>query len=237
MECGVLKDIFMRYEKASGQKINFDKSCISFSHNVPPNSQNTLAAILGVIRVDKHDTYLGLPMDISYSKVEAFSFLKERVQKRLQGWREKTLSNAGKEVLIKAVIQSIPTYVMSCFELPKQLCNDINQCIARFWWGVKGDEKKIHWLAWEKLCDPKIEGGMGFRDLTLFNLSLLAKQGWRLLRNPGSLVAQIFKAKYYPHTSFLNAPCLPGMSYSWRSILAGREVLIKNGNSLPNRRW
>lgn len=66
---------------------------------------------------------------------------------------------------------------------------------------------------------------MRFRDLTLFNLSLLAKQGWRLLMNPGSLVAHIFKAKYYLYTSFLNAPCLPGMSYSWRSILAGREVL------------
>lgn len=94
-----------------------------------------------MVRVDKHDKYLGLPMEISYSKIAAFGFLKERVQKKLQGWREKTLSNAGKEVLIKAVIQSIPTYVMSCFEISKQLCEDIHQLMARFWLGGRECEE------------------------------------------------------------------------------------------------
>lgn len=74
--------------------------------------QVNYAAALNVARVDKREQYLGLPMDISYSKMEAFGFLREKVLKRLQGWREKTLSAAGKEVLLKAVIQSIPTYVM-----------------------------------------------------------------------------------------------------------------------------
>lgn len=115
-ECDVLKDIFYSYELASGQKINFDKSNISFSHNVPLDQQESLALILNVCRgVDKHDTYLGLPMEISYSKLEAFGFLKEKIKKKLTGWREKYLSAAGKEILLKAVIQSIPTYIMSCF--------------------------------------------------------------------------------------------------------------------------
>ena len=129
--------------------------------------------------------------------------------------------------MIKSVIQSIPTYVMSCFELPKQLCWDIQQLMARFWWGVKRDEKKIHWLDWNKLCAPKSEGGMGFRILNLFNLSLLAKQGWRFLQYPDSLVTQIFKARYFPNTSFLNAVAMPAISFIWRSILAGRDILSK----------
>ncbi|KAK9924951.1 hypothetical protein M0R45_033292 [Rubus argutus] len=116
--CEVLNEIFTNYELSSGQKINLDKSSISFSHNVHLDQQEALALILNVNRVDKHDKYLGLPMEISYSKVEAFGFLKEKIQKKLNGWREKYLSAAGKEVLIKAVIQSFPTYVMSCFELP-----------------------------------------------------------------------------------------------------------------------
>lgn len=140
---------------ASGQKINFDKSSISFSHNVPIDLQEALALVLRVKRVDKHDRYLGLPMEISYSKAEAFSFIKEKVQKKLGGWKEKFLSAAGKEVLIKAVIQSIPTYVMGCFELPNQLCHDIQQLMAKFWWGSRGGERKIHWVAWEKLCASK----------------------------------------------------------------------------------
>jgi hypothetical protein len=126
MECNVLKNIFSAYEDISGQQINFDKSCVSFSNNISIDQQEALALVLNVNRVDKHDKYLGLPMEISYSKIEAFGFLKDKVQKKLSGWREKFLSAAGKEVLLKAVIQSIPTYVMSCFELPKQLCNEIN---------------------------------------------------------------------------------------------------------------
>lgn len=68
---------------------------------------------------------------------------------------------------------------------------------------------------------------MGFRKLSMFNLSLLAKQGWRLLRNPNSLVAQLFKARYFPNCNFLDAVAQPGMSFTWRSILAGRKILHK----------
>lgn len=225
--CIVLKEILMNYEVASGQKVNFEKSSVCFSRNVPLSKQLAMAALINVTWVKKHEMYLGLPMDISYSKVDAFSFLKEKVRKKLQGWREKTLSAAGKEVLLKSVVQSIPTYVISCFELPKQLCHDIHQFMARFWWGAKGGERKIHWVAWEKLCIPKMEGGLGFKNLPSFNLSLLAKQGWRLLMNPDSLIARFFKARYFPNDSFMDAPFRSGMSYIWRSILAGREVLSK----------
>ena len=59
----------------------------------------------------------------------------------MQGWKEKLLSKAGKEVMIKAVVQSIPTYSMSVFKLPIGLCKDIKAMIRKFWWG-KGSKKK-----------------------------------------------------------------------------------------------
>ncbi|XP_062028587.1 uncharacterized mitochondrial protein AtMg00310-like [Rosa rugosa] len=216
-ECYVLKDIFELYEKASGQLINYQKSSVSFSKNVRRDKQEALAAVLEVLRVDKHDKYLGLPTELSYSKIEAFSFFTERVRKRTQGWREKTLSDAGKEVMLKAVVQSIPTYVMSCFELPKHLCSEMHQLMARFWWGDKVDEKKIHWLAWERLCVPKSEGGLGFRNMVHFNQALLAKQGWRILQSPESLIARLYKARYFPRCGFLEAEVTKGASYAWQS--------------------
>lgn len=87
----------------------------------------------------------------------------------------------GKELLIKTVAQSIPTYSMSCFLLPYTFCNDLTQLIAKFWWGSNSNAKKMHWMSWEKLTYPKchLGGGgrdLGFRDLKLFNLSLLVKQ-------------------------------------------------------------
>ncbi|KAM5560293.1 hypothetical protein ABKV19_021457 [Rosa sericea] len=224
-ECMVLKGILQDYENASGQQVNLQKSCISFSKNVALDCQEELASLLGVTRVEKHDKYLGLPTEISYSKEEAFAFLNEKIRARTQGWREKTLSVAGREVLIKAVAQAIPSYVMSCFELPKHLCNEMQQLMARFWWGGSEGEKKIHWVSWEKLCRPKVEGGMGFRNMHCFNLALLAKQGWRLIQKPNSLIARVLKAKYFPHCSFMAAEMKKGSSYTWRSIMAGREVL------------
>lgn len=53
---------------------------------------------------------------------------------------------------------------------------------ARFWWGQCGSKRKMHWVSWAKLCDSKMHGGMGFRYLEVFNISLLAKQGWKLLQ-------------------------------------------------------
>ena len=83
-------------------------------------------------------------------------------------------------------------------------------------------------MSWDKLCVHKLAGGMGFRKFHEFNLAMLGKQGWRLLQKPSSLVAQIFKARYYHSSSFLEANIGPNPSYVWRSVLASQE-LIRRG--------
>lgn len=79
------------------------------------------------------------------------------------------LSKAGREVMIKAVAQSLPTYVMSVFRLPSSFCDEVRSLVSHFWWGQKKGERKIHWVAWKKMCRPKVEGAWGsviFRCLT-----------------------------------------------------------------------
>jgi len=68
-------------------------------------------------------------------------------------------------------------------------------------------------------------GGLGFQDLTLFNKALLAKQGWRLMKNPDSLIGRILKAKYYPNSSFLDSSLGSRPSFTWRSIYAAKDLL------------
>ncbi|XP_061993936.1 uncharacterized protein LOC133711869 [Rosa rugosa] len=185
----------------------------------------TIKDILGVQCVSEHGLYLGLPIHIGHSKVAIFAYLKERLTKKLISWRSKLLSAGGKEVLIKAVAQTIPTYAMSCYMLPKSLCDDLQQLCADFFWGSTDQKKKIHWRSWERMCLPKEEGGISFKHLHAHNLSMLAKQGWRLISNPDSLVAQVLKAVYYPHGTFLTADMGDRPSFSWRSILEARSVL------------
>ena len=139
--------------------------------------------------------YLGLPFMVGRSKNNSFLSLKDRIWKRIQGWKEKLLSKGGKEVLIKAVAQAIPTYFMACFKIPTVLCKEIESLIARFWRGNQSNSKKIHWINWEKMCWPNDAGGLGFRDLQSFNLPMLAKQSWRVIQYEDSLVSRILRAK------------------------------------------
>jgi hypothetical protein len=145
----------------------------------------------------------------------------------VNGWSENLLSCAGREVLIKANAQAVPTYPMSCFKLPVDVCKKMRTYIFNFWWGSSIDSHKLHWKSWSKLTSSKAKGGMGFQDLPLFNQALLGKQGWRLMVRPDSLYAKVLKGKCYPHGDFISATKKKKSSETWRAILWGREALEK----------
>jgi hypothetical protein len=84
---------------------------------------------------------------------------------------------------------------------------------------------RIHWMSWARMGRSKHQGGLGFRDLICFNKVLLAKQGWRLVQNPTSLLGRILKAKYFPMSSFLEASLGNNPSYAWKSIHSAKELL------------
>ncbi|XP_028113864.1 uncharacterized protein LOC114311894 [Camellia sinensis] len=219
--------LLRKYELAYGQRVNFDKSWICFSPNVRLEEQVCLSAVVGVGHLVTTEKYFGMPSVVGRSKKAVFGYIKDKVWQRLNGWKEKSLLVVGREILIKAVVQAIPTYIMSCFELPDGLCREISGMIARFWWGQREERRKIHWCSWSTFCMVKTDGGMGFRSIVAFNKALLAKQSWRLLQFPNSLVAQVMKAKYYPHGSILDAPVGASPSFSWRSIWNAWSLLLE----------
>ena len=115
------------------------------------------------------DTYLSLPALVGKSCVAAFRGIIERVRKRLQDWKLKFLTQAGKEILLKAMIQAILIYYMSLFLLPKDLCSEINSQMRKFWWSQPGKDVGVNWMSWGRMSIAKSSGGMGFRDFKCFN--------------------------------------------------------------------
>lgn len=152
------------------------------------------------------------------------------------------LSIGGSEVFIKSILQAIPTFAMTWFLLPKSFCKEMEALFARFWWQKPGDRKCLHWCERSALCNLKSDEGMGFRDMAKFNIALLAKQGWRILVQPTSLVRRILRAKYFSHSNFLSAQLGSNPSFIWsahRLLKMGLRWKVGNGRLIRiwDDRW
>ncbi|CAL1375417.1 unnamed protein product [Linum trigynum] len=168
---------------------------------------------------------LGVPTEWGRSKKEVFAGLIARMENMGQSWKSLALSQAGKETLLKAVYQSYPTYLMSCYLIPKGTTKIMDARLRAFFWGGNMDKGSIHWRKGSVLTALKHEGGMGFKDFHQFNLALLAKQGWRILNGDQETWVRLLKGLYFLNSDFMNAGKGRKPSWIWSSICEAREVL------------
>lgn len=132
-----VKTVLDLYERGSRQMINKQKSSLLFSSNTLMKIRETMIQeVEGVIYGSAY-LYLGLPFLIGWSKYNTFLWIKERVWNKMSNWKHKSLSQVGRKILIKVVIQALPMYTMSIFQPPKKLCNDLSSILAKFWLGNK----------------------------------------------------------------------------------------------------
>jgi hypothetical protein len=172
-QAAVVKNIIATFERGTGQLLSPGKCFLLVSEGIDPARVGDLRRILGVQRAEFEAKYLGLPTPHGRMRGEIFQPIEERFVKRMSSWREKDLSKAAKETLIKSVAQALPTYIMSVFKLPLNLSDDRMKHVRAYWWGSEKGRRKMQWIPWQTMIMPKGHGGIGFKDLRLFNQALL----------------------------------------------------------------
>ena len=161
------------------------------------------------------------------SKIQVLSFVQDRLNNRVNGWTLRFFTKGGKEVIIKSVITALPNHTMSSYWLPKATVKKLTSVVSQFWWSPGGSTRGMHWKSWDKVCAAKDEGGLGFKDITDFNMAMLGKQLWRLIEKPNTLFSRVFKGRYYRNASSLEPIRSYSPSYGWRSIISARSLVSK----------
>ncbi|KAF4363009.1 hypothetical protein F8388_020525 [Cannabis sativa] len=197
---------------------------------VDVQSRLDLAHYLGFRKLNKEDRFLGNPIIWSNSKVNDLKFIKEKVCSKIEGWRCKLLSQAGRSTLIRAVAQSSPIYSMATFLIPKTICTEMDQAVRKYWWTGNADKERfLALIDWNSLCLPLDRGGLNFKKFEDINLALISKLGWKLASEDDSLWCKVFKAKYMSNgdKSFWSMKVPKHASFGAKGIMASRD-LIRN---------
>lgn len=225
----VVAQIFDKFSKASGLKVNIAKSRAFYSLGVPRSTIEHLTSISQIRSIVALDKYLGFPLLKGRVKKSDFEFIIEKLRSRLASWKLRFLNKPRRLALASLVLNSLPTYYMQMFWLPQSICSLIVRTSRDFIW--KGNSGRgIHLVGWDKISLSKKQGGLGVRRARDANTALLGKLVWDLQQHSNKLWVQVLSKKYNIRGNFLSGSKTTG-SAIWNSIRKAQNVL-REGYSL-----
>ncbi|GJR59309.1 hypothetical protein Tco_1501471 [Tanacetum coccineum] len=234
----VIMDALNEFKQASGLSPSLPKSTAYFC-NVLNHVKLSILQILPFEEGRLPVKYLGVPLVSSRLIYRDCKELIEKVQSRVDNWKNKLLSTAGRLQLIQSVIGSLHVFWASVFMLPSRVLLDIEQIMRRFLWSHGNTRKGQAKVAWDVICLPRIEGGLGIRRLDPFNKALMVTHVWKLINRKESLWVQWIHTYKLRSRNFWDVPCRGNMTWGWRKILQLRPLIwefiwykVGNGSSI-----
>ncbi|XP_059068432.1 uncharacterized protein LOC131858952 [Cryptomeria japonica] len=173
-EAMVIKKVLDSYSWATGQEINWDKSEIFFFHT-EVGSQRAITRLFGIKIGQLPGKFLGMPFFVGAGKAEIWKGLLDGCKAKMEGWKTKWISLAGRLLMLKTVVSAMPIFPMACFKLPGLVIKSMQQKMRKFLWNGNQEQDKILLMAWDKVCKPKGGGGAWLRDWRLINEAMGAK--------------------------------------------------------------
>ncbi|KAJ4788737.1 RNA-directed DNA polymerase (reverse transcriptase)-related family protein [Rhynchospora pubera] len=222
-ELDTLNNVLHKFGKASGLRINPDKSTIWTSRACDQEAVQRITNSLKADLAEGEQKYLGAVIEGIGTGMKTGMLLLQKMKAKLTGWRSQMLSHAGRLVLIKSVLMALPVYYMSMECVPKIIIKQMDSLLARFFWGKPAEGRYMAPLAWKNICKPVDEGGLGIRDLNIFGEALFMKLVWETISDENKMWVQICKSKYCPQVGFWNAKVGSHSSKMWRNIIQRRD--------------
>ena len=223
--CRRLKSLLDKFCSRSGQLVNYHKSTLTFSSNATAAHRQLAAGIFNITHSDSLGKYLGCPVFQKRPSRSTFNDLIDKATKKLVGWKAKCLSKAGRTILIQSHLESLPAHTMQCFQIPAGVTNNIDKINRQFFWKRFNTDSGLPLVAWDTICRPKQEGGIGLHKTAALNLAYQAKLAWKILTNHNSLWVRLMRTKYLRQQDFFLIPRKQGDSVVWKSILNCRNLL------------
>lgn len=216
-----LKFILCIFEQVSGLKINFHESeiyCMGEAVQRSEDYSEVFTCNVGSLPL----TYLVIPVDVKRLSSSQWKPLKEKMDKKLSGWKGNLLSIGGRAVLVNACFSSVSLYMLFFLEAPEGVIKRRDQFRSRLLWQEYNGKKKYHLVNWPTVCLPKDSGGLGILDLQDMNKSLLCKWLWKLEKTEG--LWQEMLTKKYLQRQILATWDQGGGSYFWQSLMAVNHI-------------
>ncbi|XP_042016203.1 uncharacterized protein LOC121764212 [Salvia splendens] len=218
------------FTQAATETIRRIKGCLDTYSDVSENNEDWASSIEregGFSKGSFPFLYLGVPIFKGAKRTDMFLFLRDKIARRVNGWAHRHLSFGGRLTLIKSTLEAILIHVFQDIEPTKGALKALEQQMASFFWGAVEEKRKTHWIGWEQICLPTVEGGLGLRRKEDVLKAFNAKLWWRF-REQNSLWATHMYAKYCSRKSPLASVGSSRNSATWRRLTAAWPTAHQN---------
>ncbi|CAL1398235.1 unnamed protein product [Linum trigynum] len=226
IQADIVMECLNNFCLASGEMISKEKSRVFFSRNVKNKDRNDICNRMGIQATTDLGRYLGVPVLHGRITKSTYKFILDRIDQKLTSWKARTLSLAGRVTLAVSVLNALPTYAMQTTCLPLSICDAIDRKVRSFVWGSIEGKRKTHLVAWDNICKPKSQGGLGLKSARHMNMAYMIKLGWHMLNNASDLWVQVLQGKYFKHQGGdITTMKKSNHSNLWKAIVRGMRLM------------